>query len=94
MSTILYLLMGLAPSMDIIHELTQHFLIDIVEHRVVGTKHEVGRCIFQNLVNLGFQFFQVSFFECLTTVVESTQDGAMEQAANIGKAQALALPVV
>ena len=64
--------MYLAPSMDIIYQFAQGFLIDIVEHGVVGTKDEIGRCILQNLVNLCFQLCQVTIFECLAAVVETS----------------------
>ena len=86
--------MRLAPSMDIIHEFAQHFLVDIVENGVVGTEDEVGWGLLQNLVDLGLQLAQIAVAQGLTAVVESAQDGTAEQTADVGQAEALVLPVV
>ena len=77
--------MCLAPGVDIVYQLAQNFLVNIVEHRVVGTEDEVGWSIFQNLVDLGFQGFQVAILECLTAIVKTAKYWALEEFADVGK---------
>ena len=69
-------------------------MVNIVEHRVIGTKYEVGWCILQNFVNLGLQILEVTLLECLTTIVESPQHGTAKELTDFLQAETFVLPVV
>ena len=80
--------------MDIIYELAKYLLINIVEHRVIGSENKVSRSILKYLIYLSLQFCQVSFFQCLTTIVKTTKYRTMEEFTDVGKTNALILPVM
>ena len=86
--------MCLTPGVDIINKLAQYLLIYIVEHRVVGSENKVSRSILKYFINLSLQFCQVSFFQCLTTVIKATKYWTMEEFADVGETNALILPVM
>jgi hypothetical protein len=86
--------MCLAPGVDIIHKLAKYLLINIVEHRVIGSEDKVGRSVLKYFINLSLQFSQVPFFQRLTTIVKTTKYRTMEEFTNVGKTNALILPVM